>query len=442
MAVRDVGEDLHHVRRDRPAGLGQRLGEAVGFQDGAQEGVGGKVAVAEGVADGNAEQDVLADRGVLVVAVGVERIDRIGEAGRVQRHANRPPRLDEGRGEIRPPGGVDRCRRARGAGSGRRDRRSRPPRRGAARRRESPRRRSRRGGSPAGRRRAGSSRRRHRRCAAPAPPGWRGARSTPPKVRRPLDGSSRPPKEPGEDAGAPVAVVRQGEMGGKGDGQVDRREAGAARPVEGRDPLRREPAGARQVHRAPAASGASAGLRRASARSAKSGRTASRALCQRARLDHGRVAAERGRDRGGDGSGGRLAVQAEPGADPERAGGSGEERGERQRAPPTPPGDRRRGPGRGSPAQRFVEAPALLRGRAVGAKGGQAGGRGREGPPERRRLARRARSVRASPGPRRRNGSTTAAATIAEENGGGQPQRRGSARRAGPGSSPRTPPRG
>ena len=302
MAVRNVGEDLHHVRRDRSAGLGQRLGEALRFQDGAQEGVGGKVAVAEGVADGNAEQDVLADRGVLVVAVGVERIDRIGEAGRVQRHANRPPRLDERPGEVGPPGGLDRSAEPaapdQAVETGGRDRLGKAPRGlgrarvGAAVEEVLPQ-----GGGEQDRLAAGIGdaprpRLRGGEAEIDAPEGEAAARRLEPAAEK-----------PGEDAGAPVAVVRQGEMGGKGDGQVDRREAGAARPVKGRDPLRREPAGARQVHRAPAASGAPAGLggrrrdpRRAAAR--RRGRSASGRGC------HGGVAAERGRDGGGDGSGG------------------------------------------------------------------------------------------------------------------------------------------
>ena len=101
MVVGQVGEDLHGAARHRQADLGERAHKLLGLQHRPQVGMAGEAQGREGAAHRLAEQDVLADARLMVVAGRVERLDQaLGPLGG-QRRPHGPAGGDDRRREPR-----------------------------------------------------------------------------------------------------------------------------------------------------------------------------------------------------------------------------------------------------------------------------------------------------------------------------------------------------
>jgi hypothetical protein len=75
---RQAAEDLDHRLGDLRAHGGELLGDALGLQRLAEGSVLGKSAPDQGPRGRDAEQEILADRRLVVVALGIERLDELG----------------------------------------------------------------------------------------------------------------------------------------------------------------------------------------------------------------------------------------------------------------------------------------------------------------------------------------------------------------------------
>ena len=134
MSVGDLGEDLDHARGHGQADGGERLRQLVRLEHRADERVCGEVRLAERIADRLAEEQVLADRGVVVVASDVEGIDEPvepvrRERGRTDRRASTMAAASFGsrigsRVPARPQAWISRSRPAVDTASARRSSRS------------------------------------------------------------------------------------------------------------------------------------------------------------------------------------------------------------------------------------------------------------------------------------------------------------------------------
>ena len=106
---RQIGEQLDHRARELEPDLEQRLDQPGLGEDLLHVGLRGEVLDVEGLADRLAEQQVLGERGVGVVALGIEHLDQPAELRIPQALAHRPARLEEARGQLRLRLGVDRA---------------------------------------------------------------------------------------------------------------------------------------------------------------------------------------------------------------------------------------------------------------------------------------------------------------------------------------------
>ena len=111
---RQVGEELDHGFSDGKAHAQQVLVQAEVLEDRLHVGIGGQIVAVELLADRRAEQEILRHRQVLVVFLGVERLDQAGIARVLQPAVQGVAGLQDLLGKVGPPGGVDRAAQAEG----------------------------------------------------------------------------------------------------------------------------------------------------------------------------------------------------------------------------------------------------------------------------------------------------------------------------------------